>query len=438
MDTEKFIFGKASKKRIVVIGGGFGGIRLVQKLHNKGFEVVLLDRNNYHTFQPLLYQVATGGLEADSIAYPLRKIFQGYKDFYFRMAVVNSIDAEAKIVNADIGDIHYDELVIAAGSTNNFFGLTTLAKNAMPLKTVTDALDLRSLLLQNMERSLTAGKATQQFQNIIVAGGGPTGVETAGALIELKKHVLPRDYPELNFNKTRIILAEAGPALLAGMTSFAQEKALESLKKMGVEVKLKTSVKDFDGEKVVLSDGEEIPCKTFIWSAGVKGVDMKGVEQTSIGHGNRITVDRFNRVLNMEHIYAIGDIALMIEDDYPKGHPMVAQVAIQQADNLAKNIVAHSKSATLKPFNYKNLGSLATIGRNKAVAEFPFIKLKGFPAWVLWVVVHLMTLVGFRNRVIVLINWIWYYFSYDKAIRLIIRPFKKVTSDELNDEHQKN
>jgi len=424
MESTKFNFPESKKPRVVIIGGGFGGIQLVKKLRNKGFQIILLDKNNYHTFQPLLYQVATGGLEPDSIAYPLRKIFQGYSDFFFRMASVESIDAKQKEVHTDIGIISYDELVIAAGSTNNFFGSASLAQNSMPLKTVTDALDLRSLLLQNLERSLTAVNK-EKFQNIIIAGGGPTGVETAGALCELKKHVLPHDYPELNFNETRIILVESGHSILAGMSPFSSKQALDSLTKIGVEVILNTAVKDYDGNKVVLADGMEIPCSAFIWSAGVKGIDMKGVDKESIGHGNRIVVDRFNRILNMEHIYAIGDIALMKEDDYPKGHPMVAQVAIQQANNLAHNLVAHGKSATLKPFRYKNLGSLATIGRNKAVADFPFIKFKGFIAWVLWLVVHLMTLVGFRNRVIVLINWIWYYFSYDKAIRLIIRPFKK-------------
>ncbi len=419
------LFPATSKKRIVIIGGGFAGIRLVKKLRTKGFQIILLDRNNYHTFQPLLYQVASGGLEPDSIAYPLRSIFQGYPDFFFRMASVKSIDAVAKVVHTSIGAIAYDDVVIAAGSTNNFFGMNTLAENAMPLKTVTDALDLRSLLLQNMERSLTAGADKEKYQNIVIAGGGPTGVETAGALCELKKHVLPHDYPELNFKEMKIILAESGPALLAGFSPFASAKALKSLQKIGVDVRLNTAVKDFDGQVVVLADGTRIPCNAFVWSAGVRGVDMQGVIATSIARGNRIAVDRFNKVLDMEHVYAIGDIALMKEDNYPNGHPMVAQVAIQQAQNLAFNLVARNNSATLKPFTYKNLGSLATIGRNKAVADFSFLKLSGFIAWVLWLIVHLMTLVGFRNRVIVLINWMWYYFSYDRAIRLIIRPFNK-------------
>ena len=414
-----------SKKRIVIVGGGFGGIRLIRRLRRKGFQLILLDKNNYHTFQPLLYQVASGGLEPDSIAYPLRKIFQGYPDFFFRMAEVLSVNAGERKVITSIGEIQYDYLVIAAGSTNNFFGVKSLAENSMPLKQVTDALNLRSLLLQNMEHALTAGDDRKKYLNIVIAGGGPTGVETAGALSELKKHVLPNDYPELNFNEAHIVIAEAGPALLGVMSEEAQKNALVSLQKMGVEVKLNTPVKEFDGNTVLFGDNTSLPCKAFIWSAGVRGADIKGIDPASIAKSNRILVDRFNRVLNMDRIFAIGDIALMKEDDFPNGHPMVAQVALQQAANLARNIQAMERSGTLNPFHYKNLGSLATIGRNKAVADFPFLKISGMIAWFLWLVIHLMTLVGFRNRVVVLINWMWNYFSYDRAIRLIIRPFDR-------------
>jgi NADH dehydrogenase len=411
-------------KRIVIIGGGFGGINLVKKLHNKGFQIVLLDRNNYHTFQPLLYQVATGGLEPDSIAYPLRKIFQGYKEFVFRMANVEEVNTETNSVRTNIGIISYDYLVFAMGSTNNFFGMKNVENHSMPMKSLAQALDLRSLLLQNMERSLQISD-NQRFLNFVVAGGGPTGVETAGALCELKRHVLPNDYPELNFSRARIILAEAGPALLAGMSSFASQKALDGLTSMGVEVLLNTAVKDYDGEKVTLGDGRTIETASFVWSAGVKGESINGLHPKSVAGNQRILVDKFNRVEGYSNIYAIGDIALMVGDEnYPKGHPMVAQVAIQQAANLAKNFVTVANSKEPKPFRYKNLGSLATIGRNKAVADFSFIKLKGFFAWLVWMFVHLMTIVGFRNRVIVFINWLWSYISYDRAIRLIIRHFK--------------
>lgn len=413
------------KKRIVIVGGGFGGINLVKKLRNKGYQIVLIDKNNYHTFLPLLYQVATGGLEPDSIAYPLRKIFQGYQDFFFRMTSLESVNTSAKKIITGIGEISYDILVIAAGSTNNFFGMQQLSAFSMPMKSLTEALDLRSILLQNIEHSLVNSADKERYLNFVVAGGGPTGVETAGALCELKRHVLPNDYPELNFKEARIILIEAGPKLLAGMSASASERAKTSLEELGAEVMLNTAVKDYNGQDVVLSDGKTIPSKSFIWSAGVKGQDVNGINASVIAKGNRIMVDRFNRVLDTDHVFALGDIAFMKEDAYPNGHPMVAQVAIQQAANLAKNLVAMEKSGTLKPFRYKNLGSLATIGRNKAVADFPFIKLNGFIAWFLWLVIHLMTLVGFRNRVVVLVNWFLSYVSYDRAIRLIVRPFQK-------------
>ena len=422
--SNDFIIPSSDKKRIVIVGGGFAGINLVKKLNKKGYQLVLIDQNNFHTFQPLLYQVATGGLEPDSIAYPLRKIFQGYSDFFFRMTEVDSVDVAKKQIHTSIGAIGYNILVIAAGSTNNFFGMDNIAEKAMPMKSLSEALDLRSLLLQNVERSIIRTADRQKYLNFVVAGGGPTGVETAGALSELKSHVLPHDYPELNFREARIILAESGPAVLAGMSEFASRSALESLTKMGVEVMLNSAVKDYDGHKVTLADGREIPSASFIWSAGVKGRTIKGIDATSISRSNRIIVDRFNRVLGCEHVFAVGDIAQMKEDGFPNGHPMVAQVAIQQAANLAKNILAMEKGATLIPFKYKNLGSLATIGRNKAVADFPFMKMKGFFAWFLWLIIHLMTLVGFRNRLIVFTNWMISYFSYDRAIRLIIRPFK--------------
>jgi NADH:ubiquinone reductase (H+-translocating) len=419
------LFPPTKRKRVVVVGGGFGGITLVKKLRNKGYRVVMIDRNNYHTFQPLLYQVATGGLEPDSIAFPLRKIFRGYKDFFFRMAELEKIIPEKKFIETSIGIVEYDYLVLAIGSTSNYFGMDQLAANAMPLKTLPEALDLRSLILQNMEASLIPGTNREKYLNIVVAGGGPTGVETAGALCELKRHVLPHDYPELDFENARIILVEAGERLLAGMSEHASDRALKSLLKLGAEVRLKCGVSDYDGEKVMLTDGTSIPCYSFVWSAGVQGVRIDGVDRSVIGRGNRIMVDRFNRIQGSDSIFVIGDLALMKEDQYPNGHPMVAQVAIQQAKTLANNLTAIEKGTTLTPFKYKDLGSMATIGRNRAVADFPFIRLRGFLAWFLWMAVHLMTLVGFRNRVVVFINWLWNYFSYDRAIRLIIRPFRR-------------
>lgn len=410
-------------KRIVIAGGGFGGITLVKKFRNKNFQVVLIDRNNYHTFQPLLYQVATGGLEPDSIAYPLRKIFQGYKNFYFRMAEIQRVDVNAKVLETDAGPISYDYLILACGSTNNFFGMDELGAKAMPLKSVTDALDLRSLILQNLEQALEPGADKEELLNIVVAGGGPTGVETAGALCELRNHVLPNDYPEINFMQTRIILVEAGKGLLAGMSDFSSVKALHALQTMGVEVMLSNPVKQFDGKKVTLADGKSITTRTLIWSAGVKGASIPGIPEAVLLRNGRVKVDRFNRVEGENSLFVIGDLAFMSEEKYPNGHPMVAPVAIQQASNLAANLIQSSDTVNWKPFSYTNRGAMATIGRNKAVAELPFLKLSGFFAWILWMAIHLMTLVGFRNRLVVFVNWMVSYFSYDRAVRLIIRPF---------------
>jgi NADH dehydrogenase len=410
-------------KRIVIAGGGFGGITLVKKFRNKNFQVVLIDRNNFHTFQPLLYQVATGELEPDSIAYPLRKIFQGYKNFYFRMAEIQRVDVNAKVLETDAGPISYDYLILACGSTNNFFGMDELGAKAMPLKSVTDALDLRSLILQNLEQALEPGADKEELLNIVVAGGGPTGVETAGALCELRNHVLPNDYPEINFMQTRIILVEAGKGLLAGMSDFSSVKALHALQTMGVEVMLSNPVKQFDGKKVTLADGKSITTRTLIWSAGVKGASIPGIPEAVLLRNGRVKVDRFNRVEGENSLFVIGDLAFMSEEKYPNGHPMVAPVAIQQASNLAANLIQSSDTVNWKPFSYTNRGAMATIGRNKAVAELPFLKLSGFFAWILWMAIHLMTLVGFRNRLVVFVNWMVSYFSYDRAVRLIIRPF---------------
>jgi NADH dehydrogenase len=410
-------------KRIVIAGGGFGGITLVKKFRNKNFQVVLIDRNNFHTFQPLLYQVATGGLEPDSIAYPLRKIFQGYTNFYFRMAEIQRVDVNAKVLETDAGPISYDYLILACGSTNNFFGMDELGAKAMPLKSVTDALDLRSLILQNLEQALEPGADKEELLNIVVAGGGPTGVETAGALCELRNHVLPNDYPEINFMQTRIILVEAGQGLLAGMSDFSSVKALHALQTMGVEVMLNNPVKQFDGKKVTLADGKSITTRTLIWSAGVKGASIPGIPEAAVLRNGRVKVDRFNRVEGENSLFVIGDLAFMSEEKYPNGHPMVAPVAIQQASNLAANLIQSSDTVNWKPFSYTNRGAMATIGRNKAVAELPFLKLSGFFAWILWMAIHLMTLVGFRNRLVVFVNWMVSYFSYDRAVRLIIRPF---------------
>jgi NADH:quinone reductase (non-electrogenic) len=415
-----------SKKRIVIIGGGFAGITLVKKLRGSNYQIVLLDKNNYHTFQPLLYQVATGGLEPDSIAFPLRKIFQNYKNFFFRLATVIEVFPEKNYVTTDIGDIKYDHLVIASGSTNNYHGFDGVERYAMPLKSVTDALDIRSLLLQNLEKTITIDPADKaQYLNIVLVGGGPTGVELAGAFLELKKHVLPNDFPELDFNKLKVWLIESQPRLLSAMSAEASDHAMKFLTDMGANVILNTRVKDYDGLRVTYGDNKIIYSNTVIWSAGVKGNWIKGIQNDVKVTGVRYHVDRFHRIKGFKNIYAVGDVAGMFDEVLPVGHPMVAPVAVQQAKNLGRNLKAIEKGKHEETFRYYDNGSMATIGKNKAVVDFPFYSTQGFFAWLIWMFIHLMNLVGFRNRVVVFFNWLWNYISYDKAIRLIIRPYKK-------------
>ncbi len=416
---------ESSNPRIVIIGGGFGGIQLAKELKDKDFQVVLIDRNNFHTFQPLLYQVATGGLEPDSIAFPIRKIFQGASNIYFRMAEVLNIDTTNNTIDTSIGEINFRYLVIATGSTNNFFGMADIEKNGMPLKSLKEALDLRSLLLQNLEKALNDPSQREACLNFVVVGGGPTGVEVAGALGELTKHVLPNDYQELNQNEVNIYLIESNKMILSSMAPQSSAKALKFLNKLGVKVLLDTRLISYDGEKVLLSSGTTILASTLIWSAGVQGQIINGIPINAIQKGNRFIVNRFNQIEGFTNIFAIGDVAIMKEEKYPNGHPMVAPVALQQATLLARNILSVTLSNSWKQFSYRDKGSMATIGRNKAVAEVGLIRFQGAFAWLVWMIVHLMSLVGFRNRLVVLINWIWNYFSYDRAIRIIVRPFVK-------------
>lgn len=409
--------------RIVIIGGGFAGINLVKKLKGAPYQVLLIDKNNYHTFQPLLYQVATGGLEPDSIAFPLRKIFSGRRNFLFRVAEVLKVDTEGQTLDTDIGMIRYDHLVIATGSNNNFFGLDGISRYSMTLKSVPEALDLRSLILQNMEKALIDAANRESYMNFVVVGGGPTGVELAGALMELRKHVLPNDYPELDLDMAKVWLIESGDRLLAGLSEDASAKAKEFLEKLGVTIMLNTRVRDYDGSKVTYGDDGSVLSRSVIWAAGVKGQWVDGIKEEAKGRGDRILVDDFSKVMGYENIYAVGDVASMTGKGYPAGHPMVAQVAIQQAVNLAGNLRSGKPRREWVPFRYRDLGSMATVGRNKAVADLPWFSTQGVVAWYIWMFIHLMNLVGFRNRVIVFVNWLWNYISYDRAIRLIIRPF---------------
>ncbi|WP_323755373.1 NAD(P)/FAD-dependent oxidoreductase [Roseivirga sp.] len=415
---------QTQKKRVVIIGGGFAGIQMAKGLKGHGFQVVLLDRNNYHTFQPLLYQVATAGLEPDSIAGALRQLFNNYPDFYFRMAKVTEIHPEEQKIRTLIGDLNYDYLVIANGSKTNYFGNKEMFNLTFPLKQIPQALNLRSQMLQNFEQTVLTRDHLEKdkLTNFVVVGGGPTGVEVSGALGELKKHVLPKDYPDIDFNIMNLHLVDAGPRLLAGMSEKASAKALKYLAAFDVNVKLNTSLKTYDGEEVTLSDGTVIPAKTVIWAAGVKGNIINGVPENSLERG-RILVDEFNAVKDLKNIFALGDIAFMKTERYPKGQPMLAPVAIQQGKLLARNLIRQSKNVEMKPFDYTDKGSMATVGRNRAVVDMPKFTFGGFPAWLVWMFVHLLSIIGFRNRLVVFSNWVWNYFTYDRGTRLIIRTF---------------
>ncbi len=414
-----------TQKRIVIIGGGFAGITMAKKFAGQDVQVVLLDRHNYHTFQPLLYQVATAGLEPDSIAGPLRKLLENHKNIFFRMATVSKIDQKENKLISNVGELSYDYLIIAAGSKTNFFGQNEKFEKAFPLKQIPQALDFRSHILQNFEEAVLSSdeEKIERLMNIVIVGGGPTGVELAGALGELKKHVLPNDYPDLDFSRLNIYLVEGMDRLLGGMSEFADKKAQKYLKKFEVNVKLNTMVDSYDGEKVVFSNKETIPAATLLWGAGVMGNVIEGLSEESVKN-SRYKVNSYNLVEGTENIYAVGDIALMETEDFPKGHPMLAPVAMQQGDRLAKNILASFKGKEQKPFKYLDKGSMATVGRNKAVVDLPKnLHFGGFFAWFIWMFVHLISIVGFRNKIVILSNWIWNYFTYDRGTRLIIRPF---------------
>lgn len=430
------------KPRVVVIGGGFAGIQLVKHLRMKDVQVVMLDRHNYHTFQPLLYQVATAGLEPDSIAGPLRKIFEDEQNFFFRMATVDHIDPDRQIVHTTIGEIAYDYLVVAVGTQTNYFGNKSIQKLAFPLKQVPQALNLRSHILQNFEKAVTSNSEEEidRLTNFVIVGGGPTGVELAGALGELKKYVLPRDYPELDFKVMKVYLVEGLERLLPTMSEKSGHRAEKDLtERFDTTVKLNTMVEDYDGYEVTLNNGETIISETLVWAAGVQGAILPGLDKATVEKG-RYEVNEFNLVNGYDNIYAIGDIAAMYTEDYPKGHPQVAPVAMQQGEQLGKNLSRMLREKELKPFSYLNKGYMATIGRNRAVADLPGnIKFGGFFAWLSWMFVHLLFLVSFRQKIITLGNWIWNYFTFDRGTRLIIRPFnyRRTVDDkksELEDE----
>ncbi len=426
-----------SLPRVVVIGAGFAGINFIKKLRNQPVEILLLDKNNFHQFQPLLYQVAIAGLEPDSIVTPIRKLFQGYENFVYRMAEVVRIEPEKKRVVTGIGWAPYDYLLIATGSTTNYYGMSQIEKNSVGLKDIRDALDIRSWVLQNLEKAAITCNSEEKdaLTNVAIVGGGPAGVELAGSLAEFKRYLLHKDYPEIAKEWMKIYLIEAADRLLGAMSKEASSYALTVLKKLDVEVLLDTTVKDYDGREVLLGNGESFRAKAFVWTAGVKGSAPLGLPSEAFVRGNRLKVDAFNRVEGFDDIFAVGDVAAMLSDDYPRGHPMLAPVAIQQARQLAENILHLIQRGNFqKPFGYRDKGSMATIGKNSAVAEIGKAKWKGWFAWVLWSTVHLLSITGFKNKLMVGITWLIQYLTYERANRLIIRKFHGRKSPAGTDE----
>lgn len=416
---------ETSLPRVVIIGSGFAGLNLAKRLNKTKQQVVLIDKNNYHAFQPLLYQVATAGLEPDSIAHAIRTLFKKEKNFNFRIAHISHIDVEKKVISSDIGILSYDRLVIATGSNTNYYGNQEIEENAMSMKSIPEALDLRSVIFQNLEKALLTEDLMERkrLMNFVIVGGGPTGVELAGALAELKNHILPNDYPDLDMRRMNVHLVQAADHLLPGFSGKSSKAAEDYLRKMDVDIWLNTSVLHYDGKRVE-TDKKDFDATTLIWAAGVKGEILSGLPESSI-EKSRYLVNEFNQVIGVEDIFAIGDVACMKTKDNPKGHPMVAQPAIQQGRNLARNLNHLINGKAMKPFVYHDKGSMATVGRNKAVADLGNFKFKGWLAWIIWMFVHLVSLVGFRNKIIAFANWVIQYFQYNKSVRLIIRPYHK-------------
>jgi hypothetical protein len=410
--------------RVVIAGGGFGGLKLAQELDSRHFQVILIDHHNYHQFPPLIYQVASSGLEPSSIAFPFRSALRKKKGFVFRLAEVQGVAPERNLLLTSVGEVKYDYLILACGGTTNFFGNDQIARHSLPMKTLYESMNLRNVLLQNIEKALVSDDEERRnaLLTVAIVGGGPSGVEIAGALAEMKRYVLPKDYPYLDSSLFRIHLLDASPRLLQAMSERSSETAARGLREMGVEIHTGTMVSDYDGKTLRLSDGSEMKTRTVIWVSGIVANAVEGIQAEALGRGRRILVDEHNEVKGLTNVFAIGDQCLMTADaNYPNGHPQLAQVAIQQARLLARNLRARQEGKPLSPFHYKDLGSMATIGRNRAVAEIRGAKWGGFTAWMLWLVVHLRSILSVRNKVIVLLNWIWNYVTYDRSLRLILK-----------------
>ncbi|WP_114751268.1 NAD(P)/FAD-dependent oxidoreductase [Pleomorphovibrio marinus] len=414
----------SKSKKIVIIGAGFGGLKLTRKLAHTDYQVVLLDKNNYHMFQPLLYQVATAALSPSSVSFPLRRIFHKTENVVFRMAVVKKIDKKNQIIYTNLGTLEYDILVLAQGANTNYFGNKNIRKFCAPMKSTSEALYIRNKIISNYERAINLANESDRkpIMNVVIVGGGATGVELAGSIAELRNKVLPKDYPQLNFANMRVILIEAGNGLLSGLTQPSREKALVYLKRLGVEVMLNTMVEDYDGFTVKLKEKESIQTLTLLWAAGIKANSLVGLEDNERAPNGRFLVDEYHRLLKEENIYVIGDQCLQTEEKFPLGHPQVAQVAIQQASNLGNNLKADLRQKPRKPFSYKDLGSMATVGKRMAVVDLPFISFQGMFAWLVWLFVHLMAILGVNNKLMIFLTWSWNYLSFDPSLRLLIRP----------------
>ncbi len=420
-----------STKNIVIVGGGFAGINLAKQLANHDhIQVTLIDINNYHFFPPLLYQVSTAFIEASNISYPFRKMFQYKKNLRFHMGTLVKINGEANIVETDTGNLVYDYLVLAMGCETNYFGMENVKQHAMPMKTIDDALNLRNHILLNLEKLVKTTDVAEReaLRNIVIAGGGPTGVEIAGMLAEMRHNILAKDYPELDNTNGKLYLVDAGPALLGPMSKKSQQEAYKVLNNFGVQILLNLAVKDYSDGRVVLANGETIATCTLIWASGVIGREAPGLPAATIGRGRRIMVDEFNRVNETHNIFAIGDICLQTTDaGFPTGHPQLAQVAIQQGKQLAENLVRISENKSLKPFTYNDKGSMAIIAKFKAVVDLPKGFFKGFFAWLTWLFIHIIPIAGFRNKAKLAYNWLWSFMTNDPTLRLIIRPGERKT-----------